>query len=106
MLALGELAEAESALRQGIDILHVADPESPYRVDLHRSLLGECLIQQNRFQEAETILLRSYENMAPGVGNPEHPDPRGEVASRLIDLYQAWGKTDEAEVWSATKKDS
>ena len=70
---------------------------------LLRSLLGECLIQQRRFEEAETILLLAHKKMVPGVGRPEHPYTRHEVASRLIDLYQLWGKTEESETWRTAK---
>ena len=35
-------------------------------MELLRSLLAECLVQQEHFEEAETVLLSSYENIAPG----------------------------------------
>ena len=62
-------------------------------------MLGECLMAQNRYEEAETLLLESHTAMNKAMGAN---DPRVQRAkARLVKLYEAWGKPEEAAVYRA-----
>jgi hypothetical protein len=77
-------------------------PASPVLV---QSLLGESLLGQERYAEAEPLLLASYEglNQAPDAGDPDAIPARerlGVVAlERIVRLYDAWDKPGQAEEW-------
>jgi len=64
-------------------------------------MLGEALAGQKRFQEAEPLLIEGYEGMntreasIPPVGKVRLT----EAIRRLVDLYTAWDKPDEAAAW-------
>ncbi|MGI8640222.1 MAG: tetratricopeptide repeat protein [Pyrinomonadaceae bacterium] len=58
------------------------------------SALGECLTTQRRFDEAESLLLESYENLKNSQGAE---NPRTKIALRRVSmLYEDWGKTKAA----------
>ena len=67
------------------------------------SLLGGSLLGQKKYADAEPLLLQGYQGMKqrdaqiPKVGKLR----LSEAVDRLIDLYDAWGKKDEAAKWRA-----
>ena len=60
----------------------------------HRSNWGYYLTKAGRYAEAETPLLAAYRERAQKLG-AEHGSTR-DTAKRLAELYEAWGKSDEA----------
>ncbi len=95
----GEFREAESALREAVGIVKETRRGS-WSIWTFVSRLGECLAGQKRFEEAEPHLLDSYTKMNP----PNAPYPRQkkrEALQRVVSLYEAWGKPEEAEKWRA-----
>jgi hypothetical protein len=66
-----------------------------------RAMLGDTLIRQKKFAEAEPLLLSGYEGMkAREFSIPRSVQKRlAEAGSRLIVLYDAWGKKDKADEW-------
>jgi serine/threonine protein kinase len=60
------------------------------QIGLARSFTG-----QKRFAEAEPMLLESY------AAAKDLREPREESVKRLIELYEAWGKSDQAATWRA-----
>jgi tetratricopeptide (TPR) repeat protein len=65
-------------------------------------LLGECLSRQGKFAEAEPLLLKGYEGMKQRADKlpPRTKDPRlRQALERLVQLYEAWGKKDQADDW-------
>jgi tetratricopeptide (TPR) repeat protein len=93
-------AEAELAFRQCLSIREkiLADDWSTFDA---RSSLGESLLDQGHFADAEPMLLSGYE----GMSQREHAIPTPERArltralERLVRLYDAWGKQDDATKW-------
>jgi serine/threonine-protein kinase len=85
----GRAREAEPLLREGLAIQR----ESARRTDatLALGILGECLIAQKRYAEAEPLLVESYQTLKR-VHVPESPLIR-EARERLEVLYGAWGKS-------------
>ena len=65
-------------------------------------MLGDTLIRQKKFAEAEPLLLSAYEGMkAARIQYPRMASPKrlAEAGSRLIVLYDTWGKKDKADEW-------
>jgi hypothetical protein len=66
-----------------------------------KSMLGAALFGQKKYAEAEPLLLAGYagmkerENTIPPIGKDRLP----EAAERLVQLYDAMGKKDEAAKW-------
>ena len=81
-------------------------------------LLRECLLMrkkteadagapgldQKNYSGAEPMLLASYEGMKEREANPGAPGPQGkprvtEALERLVQLYDAWDKPEQAAAW-------
>ena len=85
-LGLGGPPEAaELALREGL--AHwLSRGDNGRQVAGIRRLLGGVLMDLRRYEEAESLLLDSEE---------ARPDPR--TRKRLLELYEVWGRSEEAE---------
>src|SRR5262249_25650394 len=72
-----------------------------------QSMLGGALLGQKKYAEAEPPLLKGYEGMKtrektiPQQGGAELRIP--EALDRLIELYTAINKPDEARKWQAER---
>src|SRR5262249_9219459 len=66
-----------------------------------RSLLGAALLGQKRYAEAEPHLLRGYEGMKRREDKIAAQDKvrLTDALERLVQLYDAWNKPDEAARW-------
>ena len=69
------------------------------RTGLYLRTWGRCLGQVGRFEEAEPVLLESYE-ILDASGGPEHTDTV-EVIEALVELYDDWGRPGPANDWRA-----
>ena len=63
-----------------------------------RACSGDSLLGQKKYAEAEPLLLSGYEGMK--AREARLPASRkfhlAEACERIVRLYEAWGKTDEA----------
>jgi serine/threonine protein kinase len=94
--------EAEPLLREALAIRARATPEDWARSDA-MSLLGGSLLAQGRHAEAEPLVVQGYEGMKAReerIAAPERFRLR-EAAERVIRLYEACGKLDQATAWKA-----
>ena len=66
-----------------------------------KSMLGTVLAGLGRFEEAEPLLLEGYRELNR---KPYAFDEAGRALGWIVDLYEAWGKSDEAEAWRAKVK--
>jgi eukaryotic-like serine/threonine-protein kinase len=66
-----------------------------------RSALGECLVGQSRFAEAEAAVLGGYDGMKARADQiaPDAKPRLTDAAARIVQLYQAWDKPKEAAEW-------
>jgi serine/threonine protein kinase/tetratricopeptide (TPR) repeat protein len=66
-----------------------------------RSLLGEALLRRKKYAEAEPLLREGYQGMKQRQAKIPAPErPRlTEALERLVRLYEATGKKDEADAW-------
>ena len=95
-----KFSEAEGFLRPSLERRERLFPDD-WRTVEARSLLGEALLGEKRFAEAEPLLLAGFSGLKmqeariPASAGVSFRHP-GEC---LVKLYAAWGKTTEAEAW-------
>jgi Flp pilus assembly protein TadD len=101
-LQLGQqrYAEAEAHLREALSRLEKKNSETWERYDTE-SMLGASLAGRGEFGKAEPLLLSGYQGLssrASTIPAPNRPslDHAGE---RIVRLYQAWGKPEQAADW-------
>ena len=106
LLRRGRESRAEPILRESVAILQKKRPDSWLRFRAE-SLLGVTLFAQQKFAEAEPLILNGY------AGLKEHQSEISpilarhrvrEAGERLIRLYDAWGQKDKADQWRAKVK--
>jgi tetratricopeptide (TPR) repeat protein len=94
--------EAESLLRECLKYRE-QNAANDWATFSTKSLLGGSLLGQNKYAEAEPLLLAGYQGMKQREG--EIPLERKirltEAIERLVLLYAAWGKPEEAAEWRA-----
>ncbi len=100
LLKAGDGAGAERLLRESLGIREKVQPEA-WTTFNTKSLLGEALTAEKKYEEAEALLVQGY----GGLKAREAKIPKGaemripEALDRLVGLYQAMGKADEAKRW-------
>ena len=64
-------------------------------------MLGGSLLGQKNYSGAEPLLLAGYEGMKAREAKipPQGKVRLTEALERLVQLYDAWGKPDQAAVW-------
>ncbi len=94
--------EAEPVLRESLTLREELSPGTRATFNA-RSMLGEALLGQQRYTEAEPLLLDGYAGLIQQVdSNPYEFDSRVRLAvERLIRLYEATENAEEAEKWQA-----
>jgi serine/threonine protein kinase len=92
--------EAETILRECLAIRQKAQPDD-WSAFNTRSQLGGSLMGQKKFAEAEPLILAGYEGLKARVARiPAPGKPRlTEAAERVIRLYEAWDKPEQATAW-------
>ncbi len=83
-----------------------AKPEGWNRFAIE-SLLGESLLGQKRYAEAEPLLLAGYNGLKarePSIP-PQNKGAVAETMDRIIDLYKDWDKKDKLDEWRNRRAD-
>jgi eukaryotic-like serine/threonine-protein kinase len=86
----GQPASGEKHLREALEIRRRVMSEDSWLIAETAGALGECLRGQKRFEEAERLLLRSYESLKLSQVT-EYPRIHS-AKRRLTELYTAWNK--------------
>ena len=73
--------------------------EGNWLIGSAESVLGDALTDQGRYQEAQELLLAGQEAMAGDSGASD--TRKHESIERLVKLYEAWGRPDQAASWRA-----
>jgi tetratricopeptide (TPR) repeat protein len=93
--------QAEPVLREALRIREKAQPDAWTTFNV-RSVLGEALAGQKKYGEAEPLLVQGFEGMKKRAAQITPPYRRlrlSEAAARLVSLYEALKKKDEAAKW-------
>lgn len=98
----GQYAEAEKLQRQAIAIYQKSLKPEHWMIHRSRSHLGACLTKLKRYAEAEEQLLLAYAGLKAARGEQNETTRR--TVSRLVELYEAWGKPDQAASYRALPK--
>ncbi len=100
LLAEKKPADAELKLRESLTIRERIQPDDWETFDT-RSLLGQALLDQSKFAEAEPFLLSGYEGLKQREGSISAPykDHVTRAVERLVKLYEAWGEPTKAARW-------
>jgi tRNA A-37 threonylcarbamoyl transferase component Bud32 len=98
LLQVGSPAEAEPLLRECLTIRARKMPDEWVTCDT-RSLLGEALLEQKKYTDAEPLLVKGYEGMKERQDKipPPWKVRLAEARERLVRLYDATGKKDKAD---------
>jgi serine/threonine-protein kinase len=93
-------AEAEPLIRESLAIREKMQPDD-WTTFNTKSMLGGALLGQKKYAEAEPLLLAGYEGMKRRQQSIPPPATirLPEAALRLVQLYEATGKTDDAARW-------
>ncbi len=88
----GRLSEGEKLLREAVEIRRKSLPKEHFWVALAESALGEVLMLEKRYEEAELLLSESSESLKRSQGAE---NPRTILAqNRLNQLYEIWKKSE------------
>ena len=104
LLRLEKFADAEALLRETLDIREKTQPDA-WGTFNTMSQLGGALLGQKKYAEAEPLLLRGYEGLSrrKSAIPPEARDRLPEAIDRLVELYEATGRPDDAKKWKAER---
>jgi serine/threonine protein kinase/tetratricopeptide (TPR) repeat protein len=100
LLRQKRVADAERLLREGLAIFEKAEADA-WTTFNTRSLLGGALLGQQKYADAEPFLEQGYR----GMKEREAQIPQAaqshltEALKRLVQLYDDWGKPDQAARW-------
>ena len=95
-----KFADVESLLRQAVSAYQKSSADT-WRLYYTESMLGESLSGLGKYAEAEPLLVSGYQGMIqrqnsiPFENRPELDEARGWITQ----LYQAWGKPEQAVAW-------
>ena len=92
-LQRGAPAEAEPLLREALKIRRARFTDQDGRIARTESLLGDCLLQLDRLDEAEVLLANSYP-----ILDAEYPaaEMTQRALQKLIDVYERLGRSEQA----------
>ncbi len=86
---------AEPLLRESLGIYRGEDPPDDWSLARMEVLLGTALARLQRFDEAEGLLLSGFKTLK--TLEPESGESVQAASLRLAELYDAWGRPQEAE---------
>ena len=105
LVAAKRFDEAEAMLNECLKLCENA-PRSEMRSSEAKSLLGAAFVARKKYAEAEPLLLKGYEGMKEREKSmsPQIKVKRlGDAVDRLIELYSATNKPEEAAKWKAER---
>jgi eukaryotic-like serine/threonine-protein kinase len=99
-----EYATAEAPLREALAIGEKNQPND-WKTFYAQALLGNALMGQKRYDDAEPLLLKGCDGMKQRAKNipPIHAEKLHMALDRLIELYAATNKPDEVKKWQAER---
>ncbi len=107
LLQLEVYADAEPLLRESLAIRAKTEPDN-WTTFNTQSMLGGALLGQQKYAGAEPLLLAGYEGMKQRQVKmpPESKERLTEAVERLVQLYEATDKQDEAAKWRKIQEEA
>ncbi len=99
LCALSRDMEAQPLLREALDLRVASLPPEHVSIASAQGALGESLAVPGSFQEAESLLLESWNVISRS--DQAGPELRRRALDRLVSLYTDWQRPDEAQRWIA-----
>ena len=99
LLEQQRFSEAEKVFREVLEITRQGLPANHWRIYEVETIVGTSLAGQGRFEEAESIVVNAYNQLKKDRHMP-HEDLQ-KARQRVVDLYTAWEKPDEAAKYRA-----
>jgi tetratricopeptide (TPR) repeat protein/tRNA A-37 threonylcarbamoyl transferase component Bud32 len=93
----GQFEQAERRFRESLGHYRQTQPESDWEVGRVKSELGGRLTARGAFAEAETLLVQGHKALA--ADNRVRPQYLESSRQRLVALYGAWGRPQQAQAW-------
>jgi serine/threonine protein kinase/tetratricopeptide (TPR) repeat protein len=102
LLRQGQYAAAEPLLRECLTLREKHEPDA-WTTFNAQSLLGGALLGQQKYADAEPLLTHGYDGMKQREAKipPQGKSRLTEALDRLVQLYDTWGKPDQAQKWRA-----
>ena len=102
----GKFAQGEPLAREALQFCRKRQPDGWERFRAE-SLLGACLAGEKKYPEAEPLLLEAYQGMLARKGHIEVSDwyHVNRAQEWIAQLYQAWGKPQEAAKWEKASQE-
>ncbi|MEO8063245.1 MAG: tetratricopeptide repeat protein [Pseudomonadota bacterium] len=94
---LGQTEEADRLLRESLALRRQHLPAGHWATASVESMIGANLTLMKRYDEAEGMLISSERQLLAARG--ENAPILADARQRLVDLYVAWNKPEEAERW-------
>jgi serine/threonine-protein kinase len=95
----GAPERAEPLFREAVERVDAAKGSSHWLSAVIRVAHGACLTELREFEAAETTLLAAHQALVAAKGE-QHAYTRATV-TRLVALYEAWQRDDQAQLWRA-----
>ena len=86
----GEFDQSEAYITESIDILRGVLSDDHLQIAFSKSQLGECLVGQGRYEEAEELLIPAHIAIVRAQGKDNFYTV--DSLSRIVKLYDAWGR--------------
>jgi serine/threonine-protein kinase len=99
LLARNKAEDAESFLREYVATAAETLASDSWQIATARSLLGACRFARGDFEDAEHLLLESRRIMSRKLG--ERQELTQQAIQRVVKLYEAWDKPEQAAKWQA-----
>ncbi|RMD90251.1 MAG: hypothetical protein D6813_09430, partial [Calditrichaeota bacterium] len=100
----GKLIEARFHIQEALRIRRKILPANHWLIASVESSLGYCLFKLKRYQEAESLLLKSLNTFQKKFGNKHEKTVL--TLRRLVELYKGWGKTEQLKKYQALLNNS
>ena len=88
-------------MRECLAIRQNGLPKGNWMIADAKSSLGAALSGQGKYEEAEPLLLAGYEELLAKPPPASLARRTRDALDRIVKLYEAWGKKDEAAKWRA-----
>jgi serine/threonine protein kinase/TolA-binding protein len=100
LLEKGKSREAEESLAESARLFQEYYQIRPDIIAIANCWHGASLAQLKRYDEAESLLIGSFDRYRKDLGVPARHKEK--IRQHVIKLYEAWGKTDKAAEWRAS----